>query len=677
VKVAVEWLRSFGDYCSLDDAELAEKLTMAGLEVEEQHGSGADTVFVTKVTPNRGDWLSIFGVARELSAASSLPLNPSTVLTTHPISAKIEDLSVHVADSELCPRYSAAILHNVQQVPSPTFIQQRLLLSGMRPLNAIVDITNYVMLELGQPLHAFDLNKLTGHQIVVRRAVDGEKITTLDGAEYDLTRDILVIADATKPIGLAGLMGGSETEVTSETTSIVLESAHFNAGIVRRGAKKLGFTTEASYRFERYVDPSLVPVAIARAVGLLTEFAGAIAEHAVIDSAPQFGGQRDVHLRVARTNSLLGLNLTADQIAQSLRRLGMAVQCNETDMDVLVPSYRPDLEREVDVIEEVGRMVGYWNLPEALPQQPVAGGSDFVEGAFDSKLRSLLVGEGLTEAYNHTLGSTSFFDAPTDALSRVAVRSSLSSELSGLRLTLLPHLLDSVALNLRHGAHTVRLFEVGKVFNKSPEGGFSEPRHVAAVLCGGVADYATIKGVAENLLAALDITSFDFVPSQRWAMHPGRTSDVKVAGVTVGFVAEVDPFEVSEHLQLPPSIGRVATFEFSAQLLRVASEDHAVVRRYVALPKFPIVTRDLALVYGLDIPYGAIKKIVELSAGSLLEEVQLLSVYVGDKVSTGKKSVAVRMTLRSLTRTLTEADAETAMAAARDALITDLQAEQR
>ncbi len=676
MKVAVEWVRSFGDFDDLTDVQLADTLTMAGLEVEEFHGSGPTAVFVTKVTPNRGDWMSIYGVAREAAAASLRPLNRPIPLSAIPLRESFSDFTVEVASPDLCPRYGATIVNDVQNLPSPQFIQDRLALAGMRPINAVVDITNYVMVEMGQPLHAFDLDTIVGRMIVVRRANDGEVLKTLDGIEHTLNSEILVIADAHKPIALAGIMGGAETEVTAGTRSIVLESAHFDPSAVRRAAKSLGITTEASYRFERFVDPALVQVAIARAVDLLVEYAGGKPLGAAIDRSALDLTPHQIHLRTARVNAVLGLNLSGSEVSESLIRLGLHVQKHEDDLEVFVPTFRPDLKAEIDLIEEVGRMIGYWNLPETVGARSGSPAGDFDKGRFDSTLRTILVGQGLVEAYSHTLGSVSPFDGPEGASRRVTVRLSLSTELSGLRLTLLPHLLDALALNLRHGSPTVRLFEVGKVFHKDGEGGFDEPRHAAAALAGASADYPTVKGIVENLFHSLGIVNVAFVPSLHHAMHPRRTADIVVHGSIIGYVAELLPSAASEHLELPPSTGRIAVFEIDVEHLRVICEKLAA-KTYLPLPKFPSVTRDVALLYDLDTYFGDIVNVVRSEAGDLLEDVSLLSVYTGERIPAGKKSIALRLTLRSRSRTLTESDAEAATAGIRAALSAKLLAKER
>ena len=470
-------------------------------------------------------------------------------------------------------------------------------------------------------------------------------------------------------------MGGADTEVTSATTDILLEAAHFDPGTVRRGAKKLGYSTEASFRFERYVDPQLVPLALARAVELLEQYADASAEPLIIDNTAADPVPNTITLRTERVNSVLGLSLTPQEAADSLRRLGITVFIDDQVLSATVPTFRSDLVKEIDLIEEIGRMVGYWNLPETIPAVAGEGGSDLQPAEFDTRLRTLFIGQGLMETYSHTLGAESYFDSPESSARRVKVKSSLSSELSGLRLTLLPHLLDALALNLRHGILAVRLFEVGKTFYRAG-GAFFEVRHAAGVLTGSGLDYRSAKGVVENLLLDLGLTDLQFTPDTVWGMHPGRTARVIVDGINIGYVAELDPYEVIEHLELPPSTGRIAAYELDTEILRSLAGKISA-RKYTPLPKYPAVSRDIALIFDLTVTYGEIEWLVAHSLVDLVESAALLSVYTGDKIPSGKKSVAIRLTLRSKSRTLTETDAEGALTAVRELLIKELGAEAR
>ena len=662
MKLPIEWLREFVETPLSDDA-LAAALTMVGLEVEETTASDDGPVFHTKVTPNRGDWVSVLGTAREASAALDIPLSRQPAPLPDESADVTRWVGVRAEDPMLCPRYTGKLIRNVVFRPSPDWMQKRLTAAGMRPVNVVVDVTNYVMLEMGQPLHAFDYAALPEGQIVVRRAKDGETITTLDGVERRLTPEMLVIADKEKPIAVAGIMGGGETEVSETTKHIFLESAHFDPGTVRRTAKALGLTTEASYRYERFVDPALAPVALERACDLLAELAGGEVVLGRIDLYPNPVPERVIALRPARTNAILGTQLDEAATAGSLRRLGLAVNASAEPLSVAVPTFRPDLVKEIDLIEEVGRMVGYTTLPETLPPARGIGGGDAPQGWFAARLRELLIGLGLSEALTHSLAAPSPFDDPNTADGRVHIRQALSAELSGLRQSLIPNLLDALARNLRQRQADVRLFEVGKVFALGDAPGeYREPRRVAAVLTGGAADFFAAKGLVESLAAALHLPALTFTAALRSQMHPGRCASVSLAGQTLGFVAEADPDALKEYLDVPATTGRVAVLELDADVL-LAYADPAL--RYMPLPRFPATSRDLAVVVDLETPYGVIEATArEAVSSALTEAVTLQSVYSGERIEDGKKSVALRFTFRAADRTLTDAEVDAEVAAA-------------
>ena len=675
MKLPIEWLREFVETPLTDDA-LAAALTMAGLEVEETTDSDDGPVYHTKVTPNRGDWVSVLGTAREASAALDIPLSRQPA----PLPDESADIKrwvgVRVEEPKLCPRYTGKLVRNVTFKPTPPWMQARLTAAGIRTLNIVVDVTNYVMLELGQPLHAFDYASLSEGQIVVRLAKDGETMTTLDGVERLLTPEMLVIADQTKPVAVAGIMGGGETEVSDTTRHVFLESAHFDPGTVRRTAKALGLTTEASYRYERFVDPALAPVALERACDLLAELAGGEVVLGRIDLYPNPAQERVIALRPARTNAILGTRLDDTEIAGSLRRLGLAVNAASEPLSVTVPTFRPDLVKEIDLIEEVGRMVGYATLPETLPPARGVGGGDAPQGQFAARLRETLIGLGLSEAMTHTLAPPSPFDDPEAAGKRVQIRQALSAELSGLRQSLIPNLLDAVARNLRQRQADVRLFEVGKVFELGEQpGDYKEPRRVAAVLTGGSADFFATKGVIEALASALHLSPLTFTAAPRSQMHPGRCASVSLLGQTLGFAAEIDPDALEEHLDVPATTRRVVVFELDADAL-LAHADPA--RRYLPSPRFPATSRDLAVVVDLDTPYGLLEGAAREAVNpALTEAVTLQSIYSGERIEAGKKSVALRFTFRAADRTLTDAEVDAEVAAAAKMLGERVGAERR
>ena len=674
MKLPVEWLREYVETPLGDDA-LADRLTMAGLEVEETTASDDGPVFHTKVTPNRGDWLSVLGTAREAAAALDVPLRAQT----QPLPDENADIrrwvGVRVEDPAHCPRFTGKLIRNVVFRPSPDWMRRRLLAAGMRPLNVVVDITNYVMLELGQPLHAYDYATLPEGKIIVRAAQGGKTLKTLDGVDRVPVPGTLLICDRDKPIGLAGIMGGADTEVSETTKHVFLESAHFEPGVIRRASKALGLMTEASYRFERFVDPELAPLALERACDLLAELADGEVVLGRVDLQPSPLLPRALTLRPARANAILGTALTDAVIAGSLRRLGLAVDAASEPWAITVPTFRPDLVQEIDLIEEVGRMVGYATLPETLPPARGGGGGDAPEGRLAARLRAVLIGLGLSEILTHSLAAPSAFNDPAEAGRRVAIRQALSAELSGLRQSLVPHLLDVLARNLRRRQADVQVFETGKVFARGEsEGEYDETRRVAAALAGPAVDFFAAKGLVEAVAKALTIP-VTFAAETRPQMHPGRCASVFVSGHPIGYVAEVDPDAVAAHLDVPASAGRVAVFEMDAGALLPFLD---APRRFHDLPRFPATSRDLAVVVNATTPYALLESAAHEAADpALLESIGLQSVYTGERVATGKKSVALRLTFRAADRTLTDAEVEAQVAAASEALAARVGAERR
>ena len=675
MKLPIEWLREFVNTPLGDDA-LADKLTMAGLEVEEMTPSDDGPVFHTKITANRGDWASIVGTAREAAAALDRPLTWQPA----PLPDEKDDIQrwvgIRVEDPALCPRFTGKLIRNIVFRPSPEWMQKRLLAVGMRPINIVVDITNYVMLELGQPLHAYDYATLPEGQIVVRTARVGETLKTLDGSDRALTPEMLAICDHTRPIGLAGIMGGADTEVSETTKHIFLESAHFDPGSIRRTSKALNLSTEASYRFERSVDPELAPLALERACDLLAELADGEVVLGRVDLYPQVVRERTLTLRASRTNAILGTDLDEAAIAGSLRRLGLAVDATSEPLSVSVPTFRPDLVKEIDLIEEVGRMIGYETLPETLPAARGTGGGDAPQGRLAVRLRTVLIGFGLSEALTHSLAAPSPFDDPREESRRVSIRQALSSELSGLRQSLVPNLLDVLARNLRQRQPSVQMFEVGKVFDLGDAAGrYVESRRVAAVLTGPNLDFFAAKGLVESLAAALSLPRLDFAAESRPQMHPGRCAVISLAGKVVGYVAELDPEAVKTNLDVPATVGRVAVFELDADSLLAYTDP---VHRYQPLPRFPAISRDIAVVVDVVTPYALLETTAREAADSaLVESLGLQSIYTGERVPAGKKSVALRLTFRAADRTLTDAEVDTQMSAVEARLIERAGAERR
>ena len=629
------------------------------------------------ITPNRGDCLSMVGVAREIAALYGLPLRTPAPPPSRDSGPVAELTSVTLLAPDLCPRYAARVVQGVKVGPSPEWMQQRLEAAGQRPINNVVDVTNYVMLELGQPLHAFDLDQLAEQRIVVRRATAGEKFTTLDEIERELTDSMLVIADGEKAVAIAGVMGGQNSEVSETTTNLLLESAHFDPLAVRRASRILGLRTEASYRFERVVDPEGVRRAVDRACELLQEMGQPAAVEGVVDVYPSPVPPRTVTLRVTRAIELLGMDLTSHICADSLRALGFEVRTEShgaTDiLHVQVPTFRPDITLEEDLIEEIGRIYGYENIPETLPGGATTQGGDSAEGMFITRLKRTLTACGLQEIVSHSLTAPSFFDAPADAARQVAVRNTLSADIGGLRRSLLPTLLDVAQHNARHGQQHLALFEIGRVWQNEPGDDGPIPVEyiaVAGLLAGPLtepgwqkdtpplaADFALTRGIVERLFAELGITDATFRALQDRAdqlpqFHPGRTATISLrGGHPDGILGEVHP-NVAAKFGLRE---RVYVFEIGLNaLVEAASAAQGVGFR--PLTRFPAVVRDIAPHLPEHVPYAAVASAVSTANVPLLEDFRLTDVFRGGPLREGTKSLTLSLTFRAADHTLSEAE---------------------
>ena len=686
MRVPLEWLK---EYCAVEASaeEVATRLTMGGLEVEGIEVSALGPVLDVYVTPNRGDCLSMVGVAREVSALYDLPLQAPSPPFSSDGAAVRHETSVTVEDPSQCPRYAARLIRGIRIGASPAWMQARLEAAGQRPINNVVDVTNYVMLEIGQPLHAFDLDKLSGQRIIVRRARPGEKLTTLDGVERALNPTMLVIADAERAVALAGIMGGGESEVSYGTKNVLIESAHFNALSIRRSSRAAGLRTEASYRFERVVDPDGVRRAVDRACELLAGMGQPAAVDGILDVYPYPVPMRELDLRVTRIETLLGMEVTSHTAADCLRALGFDVRTEphgDTDtLRVHVPTFRADIAQEEDLIEEVGRIFGYENIPETLPFANTTQGGDSAFGLFLMRVRSSLVACGLQEVVTHSLSAPSFFDSPDDAARRVAIRNSLSAEISGLRRSLLPTLLDVAKHNSTRGIQDLALFETGRIW-QSEAGVDRRAEHVAiaGVLSGAmtekswqrpyglIADFGAARGIVERMLYDLKVTGCTFEAFGNRAatlpqFHPGRSAIVALEGEIIGVVGEAHP-RLSQNIGLRE---RVYLFELSSEALQAATRVEGP--RYRPLSRYPGVVRDLAPRVAASLPYSAVEAAIRTASPEILESFRLTDVFEGAPLPDGVKSLTLSFTFRALDRTLAEGEINEAMNALRSALELD------
>ncbi len=619
-----------------------------------------DTVFELEITPNRPDCLSLIGVAREIRAETGNDLKLPKVNIQENDTDIRKVTSVTIDSPDLCPRYAARVIRGVKIGESPDWLKQRLESVGVGVINNIVDITNFVLMEYGQPLHAFDYHKLGENRIVVRRAAEGEQITTLDEEERKLTPDMLVIADAEKPVALAGIMGGYDSEITETTCDVLLESANFHPASIRATAKKLGIHTEASYRFERGADPKTVIPALDRATQLIVELVGGTICEGTIDVYPGKSEPIQIQLRPDRVNYILGTALEVDEIEQILYRLGFGVEATQTDdtYQVTVPSFRGDITREIDLIEEIARVHGYDNIPTTLPKGDIPIPVPDISVEVHRRIKHFLLGSGMMEAVNYSFSHPNCFDrirlAEGNPLrDTLKLQNPLSPEMSILRTTLLPSLLDNAQHNHNHQINNIALFELSTVFLQG-----EEPGRIAGILAGEIGggvygnsyrppDFFDIKGIVEGTLEVCCITDYSFALTNEPTFHSGRNAEVLLGNKRIGILGEAHP-EVLENYELPY---KAYLFELDLEAL-VSAADFS--KRFVPIPIYPSIQRDLAIVVDEEMQSDMPIKIIYTTGGKLVESVRLFDVYVGDQVPEGKKSLAYTITYHSATETLTD-----------------------
>jgi len=649
MKFPISMLRDFVT-TSLNAEEVGDLLTMAGFELEGIEEVEGEAVLDIKVVSNRGDGLSVFGLAREVLAkdATSQPTElynraaarfPAEDTDHADIRAKAA-VSVETTD---CTRYACRVME-VKNGESPEWLQKRIRQAGWRPLGVVVDVTNYVMLELGQPLHAFDQMTLREGRIVVRKARAGEKLRTLNDVEHKLNGDQMMICDALKPVAAAGIMGGAATEVSADTTNVLLESAHFVNTSVRRTRKQMGLSTEASYRFERSVDPEGVVAALNRCVELLKDCGGLVnLTPGVIDVYQTPPTVATLNLRMSRCLRLLGMEVSADEAKTYLQRLGFGVEGDGEPFKVTVPTWRPDIVREDDLIEEVGRVHGFDRIPETLPHGATTqGGLPPVEAAID-RLRARVLAAGFSQAVSHTLRDLHPLDAAGE---RVGPRHPGSPEIAWLRNSVLTSLADAAK---RNGGKDIHLFEAGRIFTP-------DERRTLGLLSQGElfpahrssesfpkADFFSLKGLIDELVPGLE-WSTPVQPDPR--LHPTRQAVV----VGLGFAGVLHP-DVAEACGLPADTV-VAELDLIALAERL-NQPFA----YKPISRNPAVRRDLAILIDKSVPFSDVLAAIERGAGDMLERHWLFDVYEGKGIPEGKHSLAVALTLRKMGENFTDEEA--------------------
>ena len=633
-----------------------------------------DTVVDFEITNNRPDCYSILGLAREAAAAFNKPMRHHDPVVRGGAAGELSELlEVEVPAEDLCRRDTARMVRNVKIAPSPKWLRQRLRANGVRPINNIVDITNYVMLEYGQPMHAFDYRYVGSGKIIVRRSEPGEALTTLDGNVRTLTPGMLVIADETKPIGLAGIMGGENSEIMDDTVDVVFESANFNGTSIRQTALALGMRTEASGKFEKNIDPLLTLPAVDRACELVELLGAGEVMDGVIDVLNDIPEPRTIELEPDRINALLGTDISEADMVEYLRRLEIPVEGHE----IRVPSWRPDLVGMADIAEEVGRLFGYNNIPTTTFRGAATEGGYTEAMKLENRAGSLCRSLGYSEILTYSFVSPSIFDQirlPEDSSLRNAMRiqNPLGEDASIMRTVALPSMLAILARNNAYHNDAVKLYELAKVYLPKPGQILpDEPKHLVLGTYGEHEDFFKMKGEIEAFLRGMNVPEARYTAEKHDpTFHPGRCARVSVGGVDLGCFGQIHPL-VARSYGIDGEIF-AAELNFTALLSLQLPE-----KTYTPLPKYPAVTRDIAVVCGEAVTVAALSDCIRAAGGKLLRSVELFDIYRGKGIASGSKSAAFRLTLRADDRTLTDADSDGVVSAVLAALEKELNAKLR
>ncbi len=639
-----------------------------------------DTVLDLELTPNRLDCLSMLGVAHEVAALTGGKVTEPEVSYAESGSPVDERVSISIADPDLCHRYTATVIDGVQIGPSPQWLQDRLTRAGLRPISNVVDVTNFVMMEYNQPLHAFDLSAVKDATVIVRRARPGEKLTTLDGVVRNLTTENLVIADSHDPIGLGGVIGGANSEIGGETRTVLLESANFNAANNRETATSMGLRTEATLRFEKGLRPELAPLALRRATALIQEVAGGTIAPGIVDVHPDPTPPLTVTLTMRRLRQSLGMEMELSQARLALQSLGFA--CTETgeSLEVAVPWWRNDVNIEDDLVEEVIRIIGYDEVPTVMLSTPIPFHSPSPAIALRDEVKDLLAAAGMQEVINYSLASSEMLErVPLANLetSPMRIANPMSSTHEFLRPTLQSGLLATLAANRSYSDGPFRFFEAGRAFLPRAGDLPEEVETVTAVMAGirgneswmdaisnNDMDFYDAKGMVEWLLGRLGIASVALEPAQHAVYQEGRCASIAAGNQVLGYVGEVHP-SILEKFDLDG--GTVAGFELSlAALLGALPESD---RRFASLPRFPEATRDLALVVPIDVPAGRVTDLI--LRNRLVNGARLFDIYSGENIPHGTKSLAFHVQFQAPDRTLTNEEVDRSL----DGLLRSLERE--
>lgn len=629
-------------------------------------GAFRDYVLEVGVTPNRADCLSVIGVAREVAALTGKKFRHPEITFTETDEDIKEITSVQIIDPEACPRYTARVIKGVKIKPSPLWMRQRLEASGLRAINNAVDVTNFVMLEMGQPLHAFDFRYLEEGRIIVRTSGEGEEFVSLDGKSRTLSANTLMICDGMKPVAVAGIMGGLNSEVVDDTQTILLESAYFNPSSIRRSSKQLGMSTDAAFRFERGIDPEGVIRASNRAAQLLADTAEGRVCRNYIDEYPQkILSPANIPLRHGRIKEILGISIELFEVKKILQELEMQVRDGEKgELFVTPPTFRTDIYREIDLIEEIARIHGYGTIPETQPYISEKPESRDLKKIVEEKVRTIFLGNGYNEVINFSFTSPMSADilnlAPgSEGRKFVKIINPLTEDQSVMRTSLIYGLLGTMKRNVFSGSEDLKLFEQGKIFiGRGQDELPVEKSRLAALISGSRysdfrrasegSDFYDIKGVLEGIMESLKITDVSFrAAADIPYLHPGRAAAVIIKGQVAGIIGDFHP-DVLEKMDLKK---KAAVFEIDSDLIGSAFSEEI---QYFGIPRYPAVTRDVAFILKNEIEAEKVIAVADVQHQDLLDKIEVFDIYTGKNIPEGLKSLALRFTYRSAEKTLTD-----------------------
>lgn len=680
-KAKMRGMDSYGMLCSASELGLDAKLllpeqregililaedTPIGADIKEVLGLD-DVVYDFDLTANRGDCFNMIGLAREVAAVTGVNLKmPSMEVKEAAAGDANEMAKVEIKATDLCSRFAVRVLKNIKIKESPIWMQRRLRACGVRPISNVVDVTNYVMLELGQPMHAYDYDKVADRKLIVRRAENEEKLVTLDEQERTLNDSMIVIADAMHAVGLGGVMGGLETEVTGRTVNVLLEAATFDGVSIRRTSRALGLRSEASSRFERGVDTVLTWNALNRAANLLENMDACETVPGIVDAYPVPYVPAVVKVRPEAINSRIGIDITKEEMVATLEKLQFGVQDEGAELVITPPTWRPDVTCDADISEEISRIHGLDNIESHLPCLDVTKGGQHIIEDVQDMIKDYMVAVGMNEVINYSFIHPSAFDkiglAPEDARRKVIeIMNPITDDFKVMRTTLVPGMLANVAYNVARQNTKVATFEVGRVYfaDELPLSGFpTEKPMLCMALCGKRnelnwnegredVDFYDVKGIVEGLLNDLQMQDWKFVIGAAPYLHPGKSCMIEYSGVTIGCFGEAHP-AVQNAYGLPQA---AYLFELEIEPL-VAAVTH--VPQYTHLPKFPGTSRDIAVVVPTDIAMSELVEVIKANAGELLQTAKVFDVYTGKQVAEGCKSMAFNLTFQASDRTLTD-----------------------